>query len=98
NPTHPSTDTLLTYTTLFRSDSNFTHKINRNNGDGTFTDISDSTGINAMTMTGIENCTYDFNNDGYADIASNGNILLNNGDLTFTDRKSTRLNSSHVKI
>ena len=66
------------------SDSNFTHKINRNNGDGTFTDISDSTGINAMTMTGIENCTYDFNNDGYADIASNGNILLNNGDLTFT--------------
>ncbi len=66
------------------SDSNFTHKLNRNNGDGTFTDISASTGIHALTMTGIENCTYDFNNDGFADIASNGNILLNNGDLTFT--------------
>lgn len=60
------------------------HKLNINNGDGTFTDISASTGINAMAATGIENCTYDFNNDGYADIASNGNILLNNGDLTFT--------------
>ncbi|MCB0631374.1 MAG: VCBS repeat-containing protein [Lewinella sp.] len=66
------------------SSANFTHKLNRNNGDGTFTDISASTGIHALTTTGIENCTYDFNNDGYADIASNGNILLNNGDLTFT--------------
>ena len=62
----------------------FNHKLMRNNGDGTFSDISASTGIHALTMTGIENCTYDFNNDGYADILSNGNILLNNGDLTFT--------------
>jgi len=66
------------------SDGAFTHKLNINNGDGTFTDISASTGIFALTTTGIENCTYDFDNDGYADIASNGNILLNNGDLTFT--------------
>lgn len=66
------------------SSGSFTHKLNRNNGDGTFTDISASTGIHALTTTGIENCTYDFNNDGYADIASNGSILLNNGDLTFT--------------
>lgn len=62
----------------------FDHKLNRNNGDGTFTDITSDTGINALTMTGIENCSYDFNNDGYADILSNGNLLLNNGDLTFT--------------
>lgn len=62
----------------------FQHKMEINNGDGTFSDISPSTGINAMGDTGIENCTYDFNNDGYADIASNGNVLLNNGDLTFT--------------
>ncbi|WP_084426763.1 FG-GAP-like repeat-containing protein [Aequorivita capsosiphonis] len=66
------------------SDGNFTHKLNRNNGDGTFTDISETTGIHALTITGIENCSYDFNNDGYVDILSNGNILLNNGDLTFT--------------
>src|SRR5690606_41817025 len=50
----------------------------------TFTDISASTGIHALTTTGIENCTYDFNNDGYADILSNGNIRLNSGDLTFS--------------
>ncbi|MCB0455067.1 MAG: VCBS repeat-containing protein [Aequorivita sp.] len=66
------------------SSGSFTHKLNINNGDGTFTDISASTGIHALTTTGIENCTYDFNNDGYADILSNGNILLNNGDLTFS--------------
>lgn len=60
------------------------HKLAINNGDGTFTDISASSGINELSATGIENCSYDFNNDGYADIASNGNILLNNGDLTFT--------------
>lgn len=66
------------------SSSTFTHKLNRNNGDGTFTDISASTGIHALAMTGIENCTYDFNNDGFADILSNGNILLNNKDMTFT--------------
>ncbi|MEZ4857405.1 MAG: FG-GAP-like repeat-containing protein [Flavobacteriaceae bacterium] len=60
------------------------HKLKRNNGDGTFTDISAGTGINALTSVGIENCTYDFDNNGYADILSNGNLLLNNGDLTFT--------------
>ncbi len=60
------------------------HKLKINNGDGTFTEITNTTGINVLTATGIENCAYDFNNDGYADIASNGNILLNNGDLTFT--------------
>ncbi len=62
----------------------FQHKLEINNGDGTFSDISASTGINVMEDTGIENCTYDVNNDGYADIISNGNVLLNNGDLTFT--------------
>jgi len=60
------------------------HKLAINNGDGTFTDISATSGINVLAATGIENCSYDFNNDGWVDIASNGNILLNNGDLTFT--------------
>ena len=62
----------------------FLHKLASNNGDGTFTDISPSTGVQDLGATGIENCTYDFNNDGYADILSNGNLLLNNGDMTFT--------------
>lgn len=61
----------------------------RNNNDGTFTDVSDSSGagvgINAMSTT-----IGDYNNDGFFDIyvtnTPQGNVLLNNnGDGTFTD-------------
>ncbi len=62
----------------------FAHKLMTNNGDGTFTNISATSGVQNLEATGIENCTYDFNNDGFIDIASNGNIFLNNGDLTFS--------------
>lgn len=62
------------------------HKMMRNNNDGTFTDITASTGIGVFTYTGIDNVTGDFNNDGYIDIFSNGNILLNDGNanMSFT--------------
>ena len=62
----------------------FAHKLMTNNGDGTFTDISATSGVQDLATTGIENCAYDFDNDGFVDIASSGNIFLNNGDLTFT--------------
>lgn len=61
----------------------------KNNGDGTFTDISVSSGtdvtIDAMTVT-----VGDFNNDGWFDIyitnGPMGNVLFkNNGDETFSD-------------
>ncbi|MCH2194227.1 FG-GAP-like repeat-containing protein [Kordia sp.] len=62
-----------------------THKLMRNNGNGTFTDVTSSSGIlPALTNLGIENATYDFDNDGNLDIASNGSILFGNGNLTFT--------------
>lgn len=63
------------------------HKMMRNNGSSgnyTFTDITASTGLSAFTNTGVDNSPGDFNNDGFVDIFSNGNILLNNGDMTFT--------------
>ena len=60
------------------------HKMMRNNNDGTFTDVSASTGIDALTYTGIENVTADFNNDGFIDIFSNGNVLLNDGNTTMS--------------
>ncbi|MBC8756978.1 VCBS repeat-containing protein [Kordia sp. YSTF-M3] len=62
-----------------------THKLMRNNGNSTFTNVTAGSGIlPALTNLGIENATYDFDNDGNLDIASNGSILFGNGDLTFT--------------
>lgn len=61
------------------------HRLMRNNGDNTFTDVITGSGLESFNITGIENTTYDFDNDGNADIVSNGSILLGNGDLTFTN-------------
>jgi hypothetical protein len=61
------------------------HKMMQNNGDGTFTDVSVATEVDLLTQKGIENVPHDFNNDGYIDILSNGFILLNDGDFTFTE-------------
>ena len=59
------------------------HKLMQNNGDGTFVDRTAASGVEDAPY-GIENDSGDFNNDGYIDILSNGSILLNNGDFTFT--------------
>ncbi len=59
-------------------------KLMRNNGDGTFTDVTAGSGVLAAQM-GIENAPADFNNDGYVDVLSNGDILFNNGDFTFSN-------------
>jgi len=62
------------------------HKLMRNNGDGTFLDITAGSGFDTLQNTGRENVTYDFNNDGYLDIYGVGGvIMMNNGDLTFTN-------------
>lgn len=63
------------------------HKMMRNDGDGTFTDITGTTNLGFFTYTGIDNVPADFNNDGFIDILSNGNILLNDGNpanMSFT--------------
>ena len=62
------------------------HKLMRNNGDGTFIDVTAGSGLDAFNGTSIEHATYDFNNDGYLDIYGNSNVvLMNNGDMTFTE-------------
>lgn len=67
------------------SNADGTHKLMRNNGNSTFTNVTAASGIlPALTNLGIENAAYDFDNDGNLDIASNGSILFGNGDLTFT--------------
>ncbi|MGK0210895.1 MAG: hypothetical protein ACI9D4_001211 [Polaribacter sp.] len=70
-----------------------TTQIYVNNGDGTFTDITASTGIVAELLEivkGIQVMMEDFDNDGFIDIFITSRddehkIFLNNGDLTFTD-------------
>ena len=56
-----------------------------NNGDGTFTDIYSTTGIDAQVGS-WEIQSGDFNNDGLVDFLwqNNKELYLNNGDLTFT--------------
>ncbi|RZK12622.1 MAG: T9SS type A sorting domain-containing protein [Flavobacterium sp.] len=60
------------------------HKLRRNNGDGTFTDITLGSGLDTFTSTNIENVAHDFNNDGFVDLFMGGNtIMINNGNMTF---------------
>lgn len=64
----------------------FKNRFYLNNGDGTFTDIIDDTGIDAFDLGAWENASGDFDNDGFVDIFSelNNSFYMNNGDLTFT--------------
>lgn len=58
------------------------HKIMRNNGDGTFTNVTALTNLTSVKI-GHENIAGDFDNDGFLDVYANGSILFGNGDLTF---------------
>lgn len=64
----------------------FKNRFYENNGDGTFTDIIETTNINPNDLGAWENVAGDFNNDGYMDIFSelSSSLYLNNGDMTFT--------------
>lgn len=70
---------------VFIGASTGSHKLMLNNGDSTFTDVTAGSGIEAFTVTGIENTPRDLDNDGFVDIISSGSILYGNGDLTFSN-------------
>jgi hypothetical protein len=59
-----------------------------NNGDGTFTDVTDKAGV-GYPGWGMGVCTGDFNNDGWEDLyvtcLGPNHLYKNNGDGTFTD-------------
>ena len=62
----------------------------RNNGDGTFTDVSSQAGLNATVGTGLGVVGADFNDDGLADVfvANDGmvnQLWMNQGGLRFAD-------------
>jgi tetratricopeptide (TPR) repeat protein len=64
----------------------------RNNGDGTFTDVSVESGLD-VCLTSFAIAVGDYNNDGYPDLfvtrlgffSGLGQLFRNNGDGTFTD-------------
>ncbi len=78
------------------------HRLYRNNGDGSFTDIADAAGVRFASPThgdGTGAAFGDYDLDGDLDLAvagwfenSNGNRLFrNNGDSTFTDVTATAI-------
>ncbi|MCB0446128.1 MAG: VCBS repeat-containing protein, partial [Gelidibacter sp.] len=75
------------------SSTGYDHKLMRNNGDNTFTDVTSGSGVSTAKI-GHENVPLDFDNDGNLDIYSNGSVLFGNGDLTFTVFNSLTLPST----
>jgi len=67
-----------------------THLLYRNNGDGTFTDVTSESGIAKYPGKGLGVAINDFNQDGWPDIAVANDshpqqLFRNNGDGTFTE-------------
>src|SRR6266496_33911 len=73
-----------------------THFLYRNNGDGTFTDVSKESGIgNIRTSYGFTAVAFDVDEDGWQDLfvacdATPSLLLLNNHDGTFTEEAMLR--------
>jgi PKD repeat protein len=60
------------------------HKFMHNSGDGTFSNVTTGSGLDVFSGLSIEYVSYDFNNDGFADVFTNGYLLINNKNNTFT--------------
>ena len=71
----------------FIANHDFANRFMLNNGDGTFTDIIDSTGIDKTDLGAWQSFAGDFNNDGFVDILldTERKMYINNGDLTFSE-------------
>lgn len=68
------------------------HKFMRNNGNGTFTDITSGSGWDLNASTSIEHVAHDFDNDGLVDVLGGGNkIMFNLGNNTFAPASYTNI-------
>jgi hypothetical protein len=73
---------------LEKSDPSYYNRLFRNNGDGTFTDVTESAGLKGKGYSmGV--AAGDYDNDGFVDLYVTGvnynQLFHNNGDGTFTD-------------
>src|SRR6516164_2470904 len=75
-------------TTLKKDSPKYWNRLFRNNGDGTFTDVTEKAGLQG-TGYDVGVAIGDYDNDGYQDIFVSGvyrnTLYHNNGDGTFTD-------------
>jgi len=73
---------------LEKTDARYWNRLYRNNGDGTFTDVTEKAGVKGVGYSmGV--AAGDYDNDGWVDLYVSGvnrnQLLHNNGDGTFTD-------------
>ena len=73
---------------LEKSDPSYYNRLYRNNGDGTFTDVTEQAGVRGVGYSmGV--AAGDYDNDGFVDLyivgVNRNQLLHNNGDGTFTD-------------
>jgi len=73
---------------LEKTDASYWNRLYRNNGDGTFTDVTDQAGVKGAGYSmGV--AAGDYDNDGFVDLyiagVNRNQLLHNNGDGTFTD-------------
>ena len=73
---------------LEKNDSSYYNRLFRNNGDGTFTDVTEKAGLQG-TGYSMGVAAGDYDNDGFVDLyiagVNRNQLFHNNGDGTFTD-------------
>jgi hypothetical protein len=77
-----------TIPSLEKSDPSYWNRLYRNNGDGTFTDVTEQAGVQGVGYSmGV--AAGDYDNDGFVDLyvagVNRNQLLHNNGNGTFTD-------------
>ncbi len=74
---------------IFISYANDAHRVYRNNGDGSFTDMTDQAGLGGQGMIGGPATSFDFNKDGLLDIYVGYFGNYTQGDLPTLSRHNT---------